>query len=175
MKKVCSVWLVPVEDQEKELSVTIQYLAKTYGSHPFVPHLTIYHIDEPIDVDRMIKVIGAIFASVKPFKIMKSNINYSNIFTKTLYVSFKANKELERLNAMVRGKLSDYSPYIVSPHMSLLYKKNMSEADKVKEAGKIKVPDSITFNRIRLITASQPIKIEEDILDWAETYELKFK
>lgn len=63
-----------------------------------------------------------------------------------------------------------FSFYHLNPHLSLIYKNQMKDEDKVKERNKLlPLIPKIIFDKLALITREKgSIKNEEDVLEWRE-------
>jgi len=161
-----SIWLVPREDQEKQLREIINNLGRRYNAFPFIPHITVYRLDLVLDLNDLTERVEKIAQSAKVLFLDFDKINYSDMFTKTLYAQYKINQELQILHSKFKKVFSAYPTYEINPHLSLIYKNNMNNNDKLKEIQAISVPAKIILNRITIIVGEKEITKEKDVLDW---------
>jgi len=96
----------------------------------------------------IIKNVEQILPVIKPFSLKPLRINYSDIFTHTLFIEFEKNKYSVKLYQKFREKLLRYSDYNFNPHLSLIYKNNMTVAEKKKIKKSISLPNSIKFDQL---------------------------
>lgn len=168
-----SIWLVSQENQEVQLRKIINDLASRYGAFSFVPHITAYHFDNVRDLNEVMNQTKEIAGQSLPFSLDLESVSYSDIFTKTLYAQYKINSHLKNLYEQFRKRFFDQFPYEINPHLSLIYKNNMSEIDKKKEINRILVPKQINLDRLIMIARDGSIKQEKDVLDWKNVAEFK--
>jgi 2'-5' RNA ligase len=161
-----SIWLVPKEDQEKQLREIINDLGSRYNAFPFVPHITAYHLDSVPDLNDLTAKVEKIAQSAKMLSLDFDKIDSSDVFTKTLYAQCKVSQELRVLHSKFKKAFSAYPTYEINPHLSLIYKNNMDNNDKLKEIQAISVPGKILLNRIMIIVREKEIVRERDVLDW---------
>jgi 2'-5' RNA ligase len=161
-----SIWLVPEEDQEKQLREIINDLSVRYNAFPFIPHITAYRLDLVSDLNDLTAKVEKIARSTKILSLDFDKIGYSDVFTKTLYAQYKISQELRELHSEFKNAFSGYPVYDINPHLSLLYKNNMDNNDKLKEIQTIGVPGKIILNRIMIIVREKEISQEKDVLDW---------
>jgi len=161
-----SIWLVPEENQEKQLREIINNLSSRYNTFPFIPHITAYHLDSVPDLNDLTAKVEEIAQSARVLSLDFDKIDYSDVFTKTLYIRYKVSQELRVLHSKFKKAFSDYPPYEINPHLSLIYKNNMNNNDKLKEIQAIGVSGRIILNRIMIIVREKEIVQERDVLDW---------
>lgn len=166
IKMTVSIWLVPQKDQEIQLQNTINYLSKRYHAFSFVPHITAYRLDNVRSLDSIINLTGEIAQQSRAVSLDLENIFYSNIFTKTLYAQYKISPALQKLYNKFKEELYKTSPHEINPHLSLIYKNNMADKDKIKEMQDITVPEKLILDRLMVVTRNGSIKSEKDVLDW---------
>lgn len=116
-----AIWYLFDEDDESYLSKIINNLAKKYDAPSFTPHVTAYGL---VNVDLKIldqKILESI-PEVQSFIVERSRINFSNNFWKSFFVEILLNKNFIKINDNLTKKLSKFSKYSFSPHISLIYK-----------------------------------------------------
>lgn len=173
MKQDISIWLIPAKEDKIFLSKIIKQLAKDYSAYPFVPHLTIY-AGVKTEVERIKWALNENIRDIKPFYVKVKKISHSDIFTKTLFLEIKENKSLLKIYNSLKKNLSRYGDYILKPHISLIYKRQMPVEEKTKVIKNLKIKDKILVDKCAIITAPKPITIESDVLKWKNVYQKKF-
>lgn len=166
-----SFWLIPENSQKKLLEKIIIDLSNKYKSYPFIPHVTFYHFENNQNQKEIINLLEENFANANKISVEFEKLDYSNIFTKTLYCQMKTNNQLQNLYQKAKKIFLKYGDYQLNPHLSLIYKNNMKIDDKEKEIKKIMplIPKKINFNKLALIIREKrSIKKEKDVLEWKE-------
>ncbi|MCS6956535.1 MAG: hypothetical protein NZM02_01660 [Patescibacteria group bacterium] len=174
-----SFWLIPEKNQKKFFQKIIDNLAQKYSSCSFIPHLTIYYIPpqnkKNLEIKTILKILKENFNSEEKINLQFSHLDFSDIFTKTLYCQMKTNQQLINLYDKFKKFFGNYSDYQLNPHLSLIYKNNMNVEDKKKEIKKLNslIPKTIIFDKLSLIIRDKGhIKKETDVLDWKEIIEI---
>lgn len=166
-----SIWLIPREDQLNFFRKIINDLAHKYNTCSFAPHVTLYSFNNNFNKEEIITGLNNYFLNEKRISLEFDGIKYSDLFTKTLYCQLKMNEQIESLYQKTKKIFLKFGDYQLNPHLSLIYKNNMSVDDKQKEIKKLTsfIPRRIIFDKLALIIRDKgPIKKEEDVLDWRE-------
>lgn len=171
-----SIWLIPHKEQENELQTIINSLALTYQAFSFLPHITAYYLGNKMRVDKVITDIQEATKDIKPFTLTLDKISYSEQFTKTLFAEYLISPEFLSLYTKLKEKFYSFYPYELNPHLSLIYKNNMEEKDKLKVIKRLKIPQQLTVDRVMVITKEgSTITKEKDVLNWHVVFELRLK
>jgi len=118
---VFAVWYLFDKDDENYLCEIIGNLAKKYNSSSFIPHITAYGLLD-IDLKILDKEIFKTIQGVNSFSVDVATINFSDNFWKSFFIEILPNKHFTKINNSLTKKLSQFSKYSFSPHISLLYK-----------------------------------------------------
>jgi len=118
---VFAVWYLFDKDDENYLCEIIGNLAKKYNSSSFIPHITAYGLLD-IDLKILDKEIFKTIQGVNSFSVDVTTINFSDNFWKSFFIEILPNKHFTKINNSLTKKLSQFSKYSFSPHISLLYK-----------------------------------------------------
>ena len=171
-----SLWLIPKKEQEKQIEKTINSLTIKYSVFSFIPHITIYHFGTISILNDINSFIDKKLAKTHRFNLDFERIDFSDIFTKTLFAKYKINTSLIDLYKTFHNKYKGIKDYQLTPHLSLIYKTNMNKGDKLKEAQNITLPLKITIDRLYVITKKNgDIKIDKDVLQWKIVHKLYLK
>lgn len=151
-------WLIPTE--QAFYQSLIHDLAQRYDAPIFQPHVTLYSgnfertkilefLRTPIDITLEVDLI-----------------QYSDQFTKTLFIQLVSNPQLEQLSELIQTYFG--SPYSLDPHLSLIYA-NLDEAGKRSLSEEIQLHDRfIRFDRLTAIEVSRKPQTREDVEAWRE-------
>ena len=124
-----AIWFVFEKNDAEYLSNIINELSSKYDSQPFKPHITAYGLVD-IELDKLDKIVANSIQDEKQFVLEKSNVSYSDVFWKTLFVEFQPNEQINRINKKLTDSLESFSKYEFIPHASLIYKKMDFEEQK---------------------------------------------
>ena len=162
-----SIWFIPEKKQKDSLQKTIVDLARQYEAHPFLPHITLYHLSHSsIQLSDVVKVITKTAKISYPLTLDFDGLYYSEQFAKTLFARYHISPALQSLHERLQKSFSAHL-YQLVPHLSLIYKNNMNKEDKNIEQKRIHVPEKLCLDRIVIITKEGgPITKEKDVLEW---------
>ena len=161
-----AIWFVLEKNDTEYFTNIINELSTKYNAQPFKPHITAYGLVD-VDLEELDKIVVKSIQGEKQFVIKKSNISYSDVFWKTLFVEFQPNEQLERINKKLTKSLQSFSKYDFIPHVSLIYKK-MKESEQKKMADTIEIKEKFKVNAMWIQ------KFHKDIDKWeiVRKYEL---
>ena len=161
---VIAYWLIPTEPAHSYFQNIINDLAERYAAPEFEPHLTV-HVGADC-TDSVDEVLSKAARGSKRIALQVLNVSNSSEFIKTLFVTFAASAQLQRLNQSIRKATQDSSDYQLNPHLSLLYK-NMSMADRRLLARSIEVPFSeVAFDSLKAVRCVSPTRSRADVEAW---------
>jgi len=143
-----TVALLPIDGEFSSLSHLTAQLAQQHKTEPASPHLTLYY-GKIADAKHLIPYVRKMFANDQPFKLKIKDIEASDSYFKTVYITFVDIPELaakvEALRALAYSK-----DYFWEPHLSLLYK-DMPLAQKKSIAKQIIINQkSVIFAKVQV-------------------------
>jgi hypothetical protein len=155
-------WLIPSKPERELFRAIIGILARQLDAPRFEPHLTISATREnPRSVRETFKRIR-----LGPIRLRFRSVDWSNRFTKTLFVRFQRNRALDQLNAGLHRAAGIPAGVLRDPHVSLLYKQ-MSMSAKKQLATTIKLPFSrVSFDSIKAVRCAAPTQTGADVKAW---------
>jgi hypothetical protein len=162
--KILTFWLIPAEPARSYFESVIRDLAGQYDAPVFEPHTTIYTTDSRDKnaakfLERVLKRRGL-------YRLRVSGIDYSDEFTKTLFVQFEPNQSLAELSQDLRLASALKPEYDLNPHLSLIYKALPRET-KVKIAHSLHLPFAeVQFNFAKAVISPADIQGRKDVEDW---------
>jgi hypothetical protein len=174
--KDISIWLVPRKDQRDNLQKIVDELSSRHKSFSFIPHITVYHLS-PTDgyssvSNEVIAIAKDVSENLKPITLSLETFSHSDEFTKTIFAKYSISSDLKILYNKFKIELYSKYPYELNPHLSLIYKNNMTTFDKEKEVAHVKVPKKLVLDTISIIVKEGgPIGQEKDVLDWKVMFE----
>jgi len=165
MSRYVSYWLVPAMAPRSFLQECIATLAQVHQAPFFVPHVTIYSGESPLGEDPL-EIIDQSLRGVQQVTLQVQSILSADAFTKTLFLQFYPSEVLSRVTEQMRRISAKPSPYVLDPHLSLLYK-HMDAQDKRALAATIRLPTSpVLFDAVWAIAADGIPRTAEDVLGW---------
>ena len=161
-----AIWFVLEKNDTEYFANIIDDLSAKYDAQPFQPHITAYGLVD-ISLDKLDEIVRNSIKDQKQFVIKKSNISYSDVFWKTLYVEFQPNVQLTKIGEKLTASLQSYASYDFIPHVSLIYK-NMAISEQKKLADTIEIKENFTVTQMWIQ------QFHEDITKWTivKKYEL---
>ncbi|MCU0548550.1 MAG: hypothetical protein MUC48_04310 [Leptolyngbya sp. Prado105] len=144
-------WLVPSESEQSIYQPIINELAHHYNTAIFTPHVTLHSCE--------CEKLSA-FESVVDIILETDQILYSESFTRSLFIQFFSNPNLDRLSASFQQNFE--SPFVLDPHLSLIYA-HLPESEKRSLIPEIPLNKTIHFNQIRAIQIPNRIQTRKDI------------
>jgi hypothetical protein len=151
-------WLIPTD--RTFYQSLIHDLAQRYDAPIFQPHITLYSGN--FERNRILEFLRT------PIDITLEidRIQYSDQFTKSLFIQLVSNPQLEQLSESIRTYFG--SPYSLDPHLSLIYA-DLDEAEKRSLSEEIRLLDRfIRFDRLTAIEVPRKPQTREDVESWRE-------
>ena len=156
-------WLCPAEPARSHLAGLIRDLAARFDAPAFEPHLTIYVTSAERETPA--QVIATVNGQ-QPSKLTVRGVDFSDEFTKTLFVQLAPNTEVSRLSDQFRRASVSQNDYEINPHVSLIYK-TMADEIKRQLAASIRLPfTEIRFDTVKAVLTPAEIKSREDMEAW---------
>ena len=157
-------WLCPAEPARNYLAEVIRDLAARFDAPTFEPHMTIYVTGA--EQENAARVLVTVAKEQRPVRSGIHGLDYSDKFTKTLFVQLAADAELTGLSEKVRRASASQNDYELNPHLSLIYK-TMEEETKRQLATSIKLPfTEIVFDTVKAVLTPAEINSREDLEAW---------
>jgi 2'-5' RNA ligase len=169
---ILTYWLIPAEPARSHFRSLIQNLARRFDAPVFEPHVTLY-VTEPGN-ENPAGVLRETFRNIKPPSHFITTINYSDEFTKTLFVEFRPDESLVSLNEKLRACSASQPEYQLNPHLSLIYE-TMSSETKEQLANSLRIPsDDVRFDSAKAVISPARIEERADVEAWRVVAEESF-
>jgi len=158
-REILTCWLIPAEPARSYFASLIRDLAARFDAPIFEPHLTIYVTKA--EFGNAGELLQRALTGGKPYRLAITGIDFSEEFTKTLFVQFQSNEELTALSASLFQ-----NEYQLNPHLSLIYKTMPCET-KSEIATSLSLPfDEVLFDSVKAVISPAQIKSREDVEAW---------
>lgn len=161
---ILAYWLVPAEPARSFFASVISDLAARFDAPVFEPHLTVYATAK--GDDNADDVLHRLLEDCEPCRLPVRGIDYSDEFTKTMFVQFEASERLMQLSSDLRRASVFQNDYQLNPHLSLIYKTMPREA-KEEIAHSLALPfDEVVFASAKAVVSPAKIESREDVEAW---------
>jgi hypothetical protein len=164
-----SLWLLPAEPLKSRLRCIISELAKTYGAVDFEPHVTISCGLSNDDETQIIARHIASQFSIVDLIVLK--LDCTNNYTKSLFIQFQESDAVRRMSDAVKILSVRPTIYVLSPHLSLLYKMNPPATQAYIRRTLVVPKGAYSFDRLRGIETEIPLTQPEQIKRWRTVFE----
>jgi len=139
-------------------------LATRFDAAVFEPHVTIYAGEK--EDDNPAHVLSHVLADCKPFRLSVRGLQYSDEFTKTVFVQFEPNAALSELSRALQQASASHHEYELNPHLSLIYKEiALSEKIDVVDSVQLTFAD-VLFDSAKAIVSSARVESRRDVEAW---------
>lgn len=162
-----SFWLIPKTRQRAAFKGLIANLAAQYGGPLFEPHVTLYSgelAEGESAEDILIKFTG----KLRRIDLYPIDIGYSEEYTRTLFIEFAPDPDLDRTLDTIKRLVRKPSDYVLKPHLSLLYA-DLSMAQKAQLRETVRVPEirfGVGFDDVWAVATAGGTKTKQDVEGW---------
>jgi hypothetical protein len=170
--EILTYWLIPAEPARSYFRSLISDLAGRFDAPVFEPHVTLYVTES--GNENPAGVLRETFCLIEPPRLSITAINYSDEFTKTLFVEFRPDELLAGLKEKLRAGSASPPEYQLNPHLSLIYK-TMSRETKMELANSLRLPfDEVLFASAKAVISPARIESPADVEAWRVVAEENF-
>jgi hypothetical protein len=161
---IVTYWLIPAEPARSHFASIISDLAARFDAPVFEPHMTIYATT--MGNENVAALLEQVVADSRAYSLSVDSVEYSDEFTKTVFVQFQPNEAVARLSANFRQASTIKNEYQINPHLSLIYK-TLPLAMKVEIANSVTLPfREVRFDSAIAVVSLADIKSREDVEAW---------
>ena len=169
--QISAYWLYPAEPARTHFVALINDLATKFDAPAFEPHVTLYVTDAANE--KPDAVLKHVLKSYGPARLSIRGLDYSDEFTKTLFVQFEPDAELTQLSSDLRRASAVQNDYELNPHLSLIYK-TMTDETKRDLAHSIRLPfTEVRFDAVKAVISPAKIESRADVEAWRVVAEQK--
>ena len=163
-KAIVAFWLIPAEPTRSFFASTIAELAARFDAPLFEPHVTIYATRNGEDIPA--EVLSRALTDCNPFRLLVRNIQYSDEFTKTVFVQFEPSLPLSSLSRALQETSAWPDAHQLNPHLSLIYKE-MKPSERIELAESVRLPFTETlFDLAKAVICPARIESRQDVEAW---------
>jgi len=155
-------WLLPERAEREVFSREIRELAERFDAPLFEPHVTIFIAPEnscaPLEV---LHEVGPV-----DIELAIHSIEFSEQFTKTLFVQFERNSTLQQFGDAIWKASGARDRYLIDPHLSLLYARLPSKTNQ-RLADNLRLPfRKVGFTSICVTRCARPTTRAIEVEQW---------
>ena len=114
-QQIITYWICPAGPARSQCAALIQNLAARFDAPAFEPHVTIYVVKA--DSEDPNAVLETVLKGRGPFRLSVRGLEYSDKFTKTLFVQFAPEAELAQLSQDLGRASVSQTDYKLNPHL----------------------------------------------------------
>ena len=163
-EQIVTYWLCPAEPARDHFAAVIRELAARFDGPVFEPHVTL-HVAKT-EGENPGSVLETVAKGRQPYRLAVRGLDYSDEFTKTLFVQFAPDAEVARLSDEIRRASAPQNDYELNPHVSLIYK-TMDDETKRQLASSLTLPFSeVVLDLVKAVLSPAEIKSREDVEAW---------
>ena len=163
-RTIVAYWLCPAEPELTYLATIINDLAVRFDAPAFEPHVTLYLTNA--EKEDPCAVLEKVLKGRGPCRLSIRGLEYSEKFTKTLFVQFEPDAEVTRLVSDLRRASAEQNDYELNPHLSLIYK-TMTQETKLDLTHSVKLPfTEVCFDSVKAVISPANIQSREDVEEW---------
>lgn len=175
--KYYGFWLLFEEKQEDTLGQYISQLSNKYlDGSIFGPHLSIFPSIQ-IELDELVDRLSMLLQNVQKFDVKTKGISYEDRWSKTLFIDIELSEHLSNLNEILnksfQSKLHENNIY--HPHVSLIYKENMAEYEKIEAMKNIQIPKILTIKSLGIVDPGVTGNSWRDFCKWKVIEEMELR
>jgi len=162
--EILTFWLIPAEPARNYFQNLIHDLGARFDAPVFEPHVTLYTTDPSSEDAR--DFLERAVAGTKGCRLNIAGIGHSQEFTKTLFVQFAPDPDVDALNAKFCSASRSQEDYEINPHLSLIYKELPAE-EKAVIAAELNIPfREVTFDLVKAVVSPAEIKSRTAVEAW---------
>lgn len=162
--QILTYWLIPAEPALSWFRSLIDDLARRLDAPVFEPHVTLY-VTKAAD-ENPVGVIATAFANVEPPRLSIAGVDFSDEFTKTLFVQLQPDATLTRLSENLRATSISQLEYELNPHLSLIYKKMPPETKRQIVRSLNLSFTEVRFDSVKAVISPAKIEGPDDVESW---------
>jgi hypothetical protein len=161
-KNAIAYWLLPERAARKVFAEKIRELARTFETPVFAPHVSVFIAPEDTrNPTEVLRELGAV-----TIELTIHSIQFSEQFTKTLFVQFERSVPLQELGDKIWKASGAPERYVIDPHLSLLYASLAAEKKKAL-VDEITFPfREVGFSSICAMRCARPTATAKEVEQW---------
>lgn len=161
-KNAIAYWLLPETAAREAFAKKICELARRFEAPVFAPHVSVFiapaNSRHPAEI---LRELGTIM-----LELTIHSIQFSEQFTKTLFVQFERSVPLQELGDRIWKTSRAPEQYVIDPHMSLLYA-NLAAEKKKALVDEISFPfRNVGFSSICAMRCARPTVTAAEVEQW---------
>jgi 2'-5' RNA ligase len=162
--EILTYWLIPAEPARGYFQSLIRDLGERFEAPAFEPHVTLYTTGA--SGENPAEVLATAVANVRQPRLSIAGVDFSDEFTKTLFVQMRPDPGVNELSNKLRRASVSQREDELNPHLSLIYKR-MPDDTKIEIRNSLRLPfEEVQFDSVKAIISPATIKTREDVEAW---------
>lgn len=168
------VLFLSVADNDVLLPVITKLQKEYCNQPPFEPHVSIYHSVKLTSLTDTITAISRAISKVKPFMVESEGFDSGPVWSRIFYIKIKPNLILDEIRANIGKELGDTEIRSFIPHISLMYKDELSSIERNKIIGRLQIPNTFIIQGIQIISPGTLDNDWRDYTKWEAVHSATF-
>lgn len=165
-----SIWLVPAKRDGSAITAQIELLAKKFYSFVFTPHITMYRIKN-ISLAKFVSLTRSSLDTMSAIDVQLAGLQIGNTVNRTLYYPVLQSQQLRALYSSLHDSLRRYGEFPFDPHISILYKRGLTEQEKKQSQSSVIPIDTVHFSKAYIIQSVVSLTEGSDVPEWSVIHE----
>ena len=161
-------------DNKVLLPIITHLQSKYCKKPPFEPHLSIYHSVKMTSLADTIEAVSKATKNIKSFTVESEGFGFQNIWSRILYINIKPNPILESIRKNIGNELGDKENKVFTPHISLMYKDELTVTERAKIISNLDLPTTYTIHGIQIVSPGSYNDDWGDYSKWKVLHSLAF-
>jgi 2'-5' RNA ligase len=159
------------QNDRKVLLPIISSLQKKYSNNvPFEPHITAHAALIETELEDTIKAVKMACLGKSAFFVEADGYGYQDNWTKILYIKIKENKIMTDVHSSIGNYLNSLDPRPYTPHISLMYKDELTDIERSKIISDLKIPKAFQITSVNVVAPGLPNNDWWDYTKWKVVY-----
>lgn len=162
------------KDKDVLMPVIANLQRKYCNEQSFEPHLTIYHSTNINSLSEAIFAATKATKNIEPFTIESESFGYKDNWSKILYLKIKPNQKINSIRMRIEKELHEENSSEFIPHISLMYKDNLSTNLRTEIVNRINLPSTFTIQGIQILSPGFDNNDWRNYLRWEIMHTIDF-
>ena len=165
-----ALWLVPEAGAAARLSALIEALGRRWSGPLFAPHMTLFggHGDDDATAAAAVTRLAERGA---PLTLPVRGTELGTAYFTTFFLKLGDDGAAADACEAARAALDPGSPYVLRPHLSLLYAQLDGAARRTLGAERLDLPETLLFDRYALVRPGTGARDWLDVAAWRVVHE----
>lgn len=136
----------------------------------FTPHITMYRIKN-ISLENFVSHIRPHIELLTAFRVKLDSVQSGDLVNRTLYYPVLHSVPLTKLYSSLHSSLKELGEFPFYPHMSILYKRGMTENEKKQAVSYAPAIHTVHIAKLYIIQSVVSLTEGSDVPEWSVIHE----